>query len=234
MKFIESNEDEYKAVKGKLSADVFLMGDGSSEVVISEDGLSEIKSDKGRCRKVGAFAGAIAKVLKKKSVNKIHLTADGGSIVDETLKATKNVAYDYSEYIFKKEADTQGTSQVNEADTQGTPSENEESCILLDTKSAEDTDFEEKNAINVRSREEGVFSAKIMPYMDGMYVYEVEVKESLRHQGYGTRHMEALLRAFSDAPVYLQVSSKNTPAVGLYKKLGFTVSTAINYYSIDK
>ncbi len=221
MKLILTNEDEYKAVKGKLSADVFLMGDGSAEVALDPDSVDRLKTEKAQCGRIDAFAKAVSKSLKKKNVQKIYMTADQTSVISKALDMSKNAALDYSEYMFKKEADENNVAK-----------EDEESCIVLDTKSSEDTDIEQKNAILVKSKEEGVFSAKIMPYKDGMYVYEVEVAEALRHNGYGTKHMEALIRAFSDGPIYLQVSSKNTPAIGLYKKLGFNIATGINYYTV--
>ncbi len=221
MKLIETNEDEYQAVKGKLLADVYFMGDGSAEISMDNASIDLVKTEKSQLKKIDAFAKAVSKAVKKKGIQKSYMVAEQGSVTDKALKESKNAALDYSEYIFKKAAD-----EIN------TMTEEEESCIILDTKSSEDTDIEQKNAILVKSKEAGVFSAKIMPYMDGMYVYEVEVQEVLRHKGYGTRHMEALIRAFSDAPIYLQVSSKNIPAIGLYKKLGFDISTGINYYIV--
>lgn len=221
MKFINTNEDEYRAVKGKIAADVFFMGDGTAEVKLLDEAVEAVKSEKAKYKKIDSFAAAVSKALKKRDIHKAYITADRNSVVDKALDAGKKAAYDYSEYMYKLEASPEKT-----------PEETTDSCIILDTKNAEDTDFEQKNAIVVRSREAGVFSAKIMPYMDGMYVYEVEVNEKLRHQGHGTRHMEALMAAFSDAPIYLQVSSKNKPAIGLYQKLGFKVATGINYYTI--
>lgn len=72
------------------------------------------------------------------------------------------------------------------------------------------------------------FYARVAPYGDGWYVYEVEVKYDRRRTGIATACMGILAERFLQ--LYLQVGSYNEPAVRLYEKLGFQVIEELCYY----
>ena len=65
-------------------------------------------------------------------------------------------------------------------------------------------------------------------------IHDVEIDEELREKGYGYRMTMAILKdafmKFDD--VLLHVTYENTPALALYKKIGFSIVSEINYYEI--
>lgn len=74
-----------------------------------------------------------------------------------------------------------------------------------------------------------------------VYFYGLEIQESLRNQGIGTRAAAALIEELNrsarpqpeDLPVsrvLLQVSGDNEPALALYRKLGFAFTETLSYY----
>ena len=76
--------------------------------------------------------------------------------------------------------------------------------------------------------EDRSFYAKVSPYRDGWYVYEMEVRYDRRRTGIATACMGVLSERFLQ--LYLQVGSYNVPAVRLYEKLGFCVIEELCYY----
>lgn len=138
--------------------------------------------------------------------------AEEPSAADDALKAAEAVRYDYTEYLLKWEPPVQQqVTPVPEA-------------VLLRQQ-------EDGEAKLIQGTRDGasVFSARLAPYRDGSYLYEVEVPDGLRNQGIGTAAMRQLLLRQS-TPVYLQVGSYNERALHLYRKLGFRTETGLNYY----
>lgn len=73
--------------------------------------------------------------------------------------------------------------------------------------------------------------------LDGdAYVYGFVVPEELRGRGYGR---QILAHAIADLaaerpgqPVFLEVETENTPALGLYRSLGFVITHTFDYYRV--
>ncbi len=65
-------------------------------------------------------------------------------------------------------------------------------------------------------------------------IHDVEVEEELREQGYGYAMTMAILADTFEKfdKVLLHVTKENTPALNLYKKIGFTTISQINYFEI--
>lgn len=67
-------------------------------------------------------------------------------------------------------------------------------------------------------------------------IYGVAVEEALRGRGLGGAALSLLigdLLTVRNASVYLEVDSTNLPAFHLYKKLGFRISSAFDYYPLE-
>lgn len=219
MKLEYVSEDELKLIGTGFEAEVYLMGRGEAEAKVSfknEDKLTAQKAAK----KADAITKKIAKKLTKFDCDTVHFIAEKGTFLNEAYEGAQTVHLDYSEYMMKWQYD-------------GTESLENEAEILLRGSEEDDTDGEMKDSLSVNSAVQDLFSAKLMPYMDGMYVYEVLVKEGCRRQGHGYKYMHSIMNSFKEAPLYLQVGSKNVPACGLYRKLGFEVAQELCYYTIQ-
>ena len=72
---------------------------------------------------------------------------------------------------------------------------------------------------------------------DEAELYRIAVLSEIRKKGFGSRLMndfEKLCREKGAEKIFLEVRSKNIPAVSLYKKCGFScIHTRKNYYSDD-
>ena len=69
------------------------------------------------------------------------------------------------------------------------------------------------------------------------YIYDVYVDEDMRNKGVGTFFIANLLNDYFESnknPLVLQVSSKNAPAVKLYKKAGFNITEQLDYCALYK
>lgn len=68
------------------------------------------------------------------------------------------------------------------------------------------------------------------------YIYGLVVRPEFRGRGYGRLlmlRMLADLAATGDAPMYIEVEPQNTPAVTLYRSLGFETVAIFDYYRLD-
>lgn len=64
-------------------------------------------------------------------------------------------------------------------------------------------------------------------------LHQVEIREDLRGNGFGTILICTLLEQLADfgiKRVILQVSGENAPALSLYKKTGFAITQSLSYY----
>ncbi len=73
----------------------------------------------------------------------------------------------------------------------------------------------------------------LAPQGDFVYLYSLEVLPKLRNQHLGTAFLSALFPQLADKgfkTIKLQVSSKNLPAMALYKKTGFCITQTLSFY----
>ena len=65
-------------------------------------------------------------------------------------------------------------------------------------------------------------------------LFDIEVKEEYREQGYGNRILQTTIRdAFKQADkIILHVSTNNEPAINLYNKIGFKTTDTIDCYEL--
>lgn len=138
--------------------------------------------------------------------------AEEPSAVDEALKTAGAVRLDCTEYLLSWEPPARWQAATGQ-----------EPFLLRQQE-----DGETKLIQGIRDGVP-VFSARLAPYRDGSYLYEVEVPDRLRNQGIGTGALQQLLQQQA-APVYLQIGSYNERALHLYRKLGFQTETRLNYY----
>lgn len=138
--------------------------------------------------------------------------AEEPSAADDALKAAGAVRYDCTEYLLKWEPSVQQQAVFAPE------------AVLL----RQQEEGETKRIQGIRDGA-SVFSARLAPYRDGSYLYEVEVPDGLRNQGIGTAALRQILLR-QRTPVYLQVGSYNERALHLYRKLGFRTETGLNYY----
>jgi ribosomal protein S18 acetylase RimI-like enzyme len=67
------------------------------------------------------------------------------------------------------------------------------------------------------------------------YIYGFVVKPAYRRRGYGREILARMLRELAaerPQPVYLEVETENTPAVNLYRSLGFEELVTYDYYRL--
>ncbi len=201
-------EDEAKIKTAVIQADCYLVGDDEAEVKI-------INMKRPSWRKLDSFAAKTVKKLSKEGITKVSFIAAAGTETELLMRGSGKLKLMSSEYMFSLATDPDRTA--------------EEGASLLFTT---DPDEDEDTTV-VRSGEKDVFTAKIRPYLDGAYIFGVEVNEGLRSRGYGTRYMKSIAYAYRDRKLYLQVGSANVIACRLYRHAGFEVETEICYYMIS-
>lgn len=71
--------------------------------------------------------------------------------------------------------------------------------------------------------EKGRYTAalRLEPYRDGLLLEGLETAPDLRRRGYARNLLEAVLRRFSDKPIYSHVAKSNRPSLLLHQSLGF-------------
>ena len=101
--------------------------------------------------------------------------------------------------------------------------------------------FKEKRMYELEHDGKKIGRCKLEYLLSGWYLHGFVIQEEYRNQGFGTKFLAQILEAltvpketsirteFTD--VFLQVSSRNRPAVQLYEQAGFSVSEQRNYYS---
>lgn len=73
----------------------------------------------------------------------------------------------------------------------------------------------------------------LVPQGDSIYLYSLEVLPELRNKHLGTAFLSAILPQLAEKgfkTVKLQVSSKNLPAMSLYKKTEFHITQTLSFY----
>lgn len=79
-------------------------------------------------------------------------------------------------------------------------------------------------------------TANVQQLNGDAYIYGLVVRPEFRGRGYGRLlmlRMLADLAATGDAPMYIEVEPQNTPAVTLYRSLGFETVATFDYYRLD-
>ncbi len=215
MKIQKNETDEFLAEGLVFGANVYLIGTGAAECK-----PYKIKKNDKKINPVmlSAFLRKLKRKMKKYGISTLFAEEDSKENICEALDLCKCTHYDHSDYLMKYTGKTEASVGFE---------------IITETPDSDDTDSEQKDAIFVKSRKKNEFSARVMPYLDGVYICEVLVDENKRHTGLGTGYMKSLMKAYSDVPVYLHVPSTNVPAVGLYKKLGFSADTELKYYLVS-
>ena len=205
MKLLLTDEDEAKIYTGHIRAICFFTGDNEAEIKITDC----VRPGAG---KIEAFAAGAKKKLSKKGIIGLSFIAEGGSEVENCMKRSKKLRLSRIEYMFRMLPDEKRQA--------------EEGAELLLTDVTEDGE----EITVVHSAEKDLFTARLRPYNGGMYIYGVEVREDMRHKGYGTKYMKSICYAFRNKPLYLQVGSPNTVACRLYRHTGFETETELCYY----
>ncbi len=208
MKLVFTSEDEAELSYRHMLAGCFLLGNGEAEIKITDCG------GKPKVRKLEALALKARKKLAKEDVHRVYMLAEGGSELEKAMRESRILKLSRSEYMFSLAPDRDRKEEAG--------------AEILLTNGVE----EEEETIIVESGDKGVFTAKLRPLNDGMYIYGVEVREDMRHEGYGTKYMKSIMYAFRDTKLYLQVGSPNVIACRLYGKLGFETETEILYFTL--
>ena len=101
--------------------------------------------------------------------------------------------------------------------------------------------FKEKRMYELEQNGKKIGRCKLESLLSGWYLHGFVIQEEYRNQGKGTELLQKILQAltvqtensiyagFTD--VFLQVSSRNVPAVTLYEHAGFEISEQRNFYS---
>ena len=72
--------------------------------------------------------------------------------------------------------------------------------------------------------------ASILESMDSVDLLDIATKNKNKRQGYAKALLKHIINIF-DKPIFLEVKSKNQPAINLYTSVGFeVVNTRKNYY----
>ena len=101
--------------------------------------------------------------------------------------------------------------------------------------------FKEKRMYEFEQEGKKIGRCKLESLLSGWYLHGFVIQAEYRNQGIGTKFLERILqeltvrketdmqKGFTD--VFLQVSSRNVPAVTLYQNAGFEISEQRNFYS---
>ena len=101
--------------------------------------------------------------------------------------------------------------------------------------------FKEKRMYEFEQDGKKIGRCKLEALFSGWYLHSFIIQQEYRNQGIGTKFLERILQEltiqkensirteFTD--VFLQVSSRNVPAVTLYENAGFEISEQRNFYS---
>lgn len=101
--------------------------------------------------------------------------------------------------------------------------------------------FKEKRMYELEQDGKKIGRCKLESLLSGWYLHGFLIQEEYRNQGHGTKFLQKILQSltvqkennicsgFTD--VFLQVSSRNIPAVTLYEHAGFEISEQRNFYS---
>lgn len=76
-------------------------------------------------------------------------------------------------------------------------------------------------------------SVRLLEFESHYYLYDFEIHEPFRGQGYGKRFLSGVLKLLARRrrlPVSLQVSQSNPAAVGLYEKTGFRITETLSCF----
>lgn len=194
---------------------VYPMGDGEAEVTAQDVGLlakiqkREITQEKVISKMIKCIIKGL-QTLEKSGYPTVVFVEKKGSTFEEILHSTDVVQKEYSEYMMKSPEKRQRTTS--------SCAETTEKMVCEETEEG----YECRN-------EDRSFFARVNPYRDGWYIYEVEVLYDKRRTGIATACMRALMERFPQ--LYLQVGSYNEAAMGLYEKLGFEVLEELCYYA---
>lgn len=102
--------------------------------------------------------------------------------------------------------------------------------------------FKEERGYELEYDGKKIGRCKVTYQLSGWYLHGFQIQKEYRKQGFGTKFLTQILEDLSKSKenrirleytdVFLQVSSKNVPAVKLYEKAGFLVSEQRNYYAV--
>ncbi len=216
--FISEEEAEASVISVRLPGKEKLQDVAEADNWMGKDIISEKITDKVTKCLIKAF-----RFLENEGYEEAVLVEHSATKFAEILNSTSVVQYLYSEWMMEKEITVCHTEN-------GTRNCGEEKNRLYLTQG--ERDFVCTNGAQT-------FLARLSPYRDGWYLYEVLVEESLRNRGIATDCLlllekEALQVMEDRKRIYLQVGSYNEPAVHLYKKLGYRVTEELCYYAIEE
>lgn len=215
--FADEEEGVLSLSEGELEcfrARVYPMGDGEAEVSAQDVGiLSEIQKydiiPEFVIRKVIKCIIVTIGALKENGITEPVFLTEKATKFEEILGSTTVVQKRYSEFMMYLPPEQVETTR---------------NC----GRREELIRYEQTEEGYICRNEDRSFFAKVSPYRDGWYVYEVEVRYDRRRTGIATACMGVLAERFLQ--MYLQVGSYNEPAVRLYEKLGFQVIEELCYY----
>lgn len=126
----------------------------------------------------------------------------------------------YSELLLKKEPDK-------------TPIP----CIL--TRGIREFDYSDDNGLDIYYVVDFIDTPVGLFHITGTpsfaCIHNVKIRPAYRRQGYATTLIQCGLEHFFhsyDCPVFLHVSSKNTPAIALYQRCGFEIVEKMIYFKV--
>lgn len=215
-----TNEEEgvlsvFEDGQEKLRCFVYVISQEEAEVKIQDVGLAsdiqknDINRQKIICKMTNALKDAFL-TLEEEGFEEVFLIEKRESELCKILGSTNVVQNVFSEYMMK-------SPKKPESDTR--------SCVFLPGFLIPQ---KEEGGLRIENKEK-TFFARLSPYRDGWYLYEVEVAEQERNKGVGTACIQGLRDGILQ--LYLQVGSYNKPAVHIYEKLGFQVVEELCYFA---
>ncbi|MCR5153594.1 MAG: GNAT family N-acetyltransferase [Lachnospiraceae bacterium] len=145
--------------------------------------------------------------IKKEGYEKVEFTLERSSPIYRFVLSTEVVKIKRSEY-FMKLVSLKDQQQDNVAD-------------------GEKPEYKEQNRVTrVVSPD---FKGKYENFLDGIYLYGVNVPVKYRRKGCATRRIKEIFYKNDKKPIYVHVSGENVPARQLYLKLGFEDSEVYDY-----
>ena len=103
--------------------------------------------------------------------------------------------------------------------------------------------FKEERGYELEYEGKKIGRCKMTFHLNGWYLHGFQIQKEYRRQGFGTKFLNEILEDLTKerenhirleyTDVFLQVSSRNEPAVKLYEKAEFSISEQRNYYAVN-
>jgi ribosomal protein S18 acetylase RimI-like enzyme len=201
-------------------------------------------------RRQGVFRALVAaarEACRKSNTASLILVFDHRSAAAIAFAEAIGAQHDFSEHSMRREQGTPAPQSAQRLDFRKATTEDAAAiaAILATDFDADLNQLRQNVARNMQSPvyqyyiaaldHEPIGTLNVQTLGGDAYIYGFVVRPEQRGRGYGR---EILARTIADItaaraqPVFIEVETENDPAYGLYRSLGFEVTTTYDYYRV--